>query len=229
MTPFFYWTGWLIVKLILWVYARVEVVGAENVPRRGGLIVACNHLNNADPGIIGVSIRRRVVFMAKAEMFEWPLFGGYVRLVGAFPVRRFEADLAALRRATELLRRGLALMMFPEGTRSKTGTMAAGHPGTAILAMRAGIPIVPVAITGTEIVKMPSAFFRPFPRVKARVVIGKPFFLPEVPRVNTEAAQRGTELIMTRIAALLPESYRGYYRDRVPAEFEEGARELERV
>jgi len=229
VTPFFYWTGWLIVKLILWLYARVEVVGAENVPRRGGVIVACNHLNNADPGIIGVSIRRRVVFMAKAEMFEWPLFGGYVRLVGAFPVRRFEADLAALRRATELLKRGLALMMFPEGTRSKTGTMAAGHPGTAILALRAGVPIVPVAITGTEIVKMPSAFFRPFPRVKARVVIGKPFFLPEVSRVNSEAAQQGTELIMTRIAALLPESYRGYYRDRVPAEFEEERRELKKV
>jgi 1-acyl-sn-glycerol-3-phosphate acyltransferase len=229
MTPFFYWTGWLIIKFIALVYAKVEVVGAENMPRKGGVILACNHLNNADPGLIGVSFRRRFAFMAKAEMFEWLLWGGYVRLVGAFPVRRFEADLAALRKASQLLKRGLALMMFPEGTRSKTGTMAAGHPGTAMLALRTGVPIVPLAITGTEVVELPAAFFRPFRRVKVRVLVGKPFFLPEAARLDSEVVRQGTELIMTRIAGLLPESYRGYYRDRVPAEFEEQVREPEKV
>jgi 1-acyl-sn-glycerol-3-phosphate acyltransferase len=227
--PFFYWTGWLYCKLLAWVYGKVEVIGTENIPKKGGLIVACNHLNNADPGLIGVSFHRRFAFMAKAEMFEWPGFGGYVRLLGAFPVRRFEADLAALRKASELLQRGLALMMFPEGTRSKTGTMAQGHPGTAILALRTNGPILPVAITGTEVVKMPAAFFRPFRRTKVRIVIGKPFYLPPVSRIKTDVVEQGTEIIMTRIAALLPESYRGYYRDRVPAEFEEEARELQGV
>lgn len=229
MTLFFYWTGWLIMKFIALLYAKVEVVGAENVPRKGGVIVACNHLNNADPGLIGISLGRRFTFMAKAEMFEWFFWGGYVRLLGAFPVRRFEADLGALRKATELLKGGRTLMMFPEGTRSTTGTMAEGYPGTAILALRTGVPIVPVAITGTEVVKVPAALFHPFRRAKVRVVVGKPFLLPEVSRVNSEAARRSTEIIMTRIAALLPESYRGLYRDKVPAEFEEQARELEKV
>src|SRR3972149_260157 len=75
---------------------------------------------------------RRVVFMAKDEMFHWPIFGLYVRLIGAFPVRRLEADLKALRRAVQVVRRGEVLVMFPEGTRSKTGSMSQGPPGTAM-------------------------------------------------------------------------------------------------
>jgi len=99
--------------------------------------------------MVGGFVGRRVVFMAKDEMFHWPVFGLYVRLIGAFPVRRFEADLKALRRAVQLVRRGEALVMFPEGTRSKTGSMTPGHPGTAMVALRTGAPILPVAITGT--------------------------------------------------------------------------------
>jgi 1-acyl-sn-glycerol-3-phosphate acyltransferase len=144
--PFFYWASWLLIRLILAVYARVEVVGAENVPRRGGLIIVSNHLNNADPGVVGAFMRRRVTFMAKDEMFHWPIMGLYFRLIGAFPVRRFEADLKALRRAVQVVRRGHALVMFPEGTRSKTGSMCQGHPGTALVALRTGAPILPVAV-----------------------------------------------------------------------------------
>ena len=216
IVPFFYWTGWLIVRLLFTVYAKVEVVGAGNVPRRGGLIIVSNHLNNADPGVVGAFLRRRVVFMAKDEMFQWPVLGGYVRLIGAFPVRRFEADLKALRRAVHVIRRGQALVMFPEGTRSKTGSMGEGHPGTAIVALRSGAPIVPVAITGSEVVRLPSAFFRPFRRAPIRLVVGQPFFLPAVSRPRAEDMEQSTDIIMSRIAGLLPPEYRGHYRDRVP-------------
>lgn len=204
------------VRLIMAVYARVEVVGAEKMPRRGGVIVVSNHLNNADPGLVGGFLPRRVVFMAKDEMFQWPLFGGYVRLIGAFPVRRFEADLKALRRAVQLVRRGEVLVMFPEGTRSKTGSMSRGHPGTAMVALRAGVPILPVAVTGTEVVRLPGDFFRPLHRTKVRMVVGEPFFLPVVNRPRAEDVERCTDMIMSRIAALLPPQYRGHYKDAVP-------------
>jgi 1-acyl-sn-glycerol-3-phosphate acyltransferase len=214
IVPFFYWTGWLLVRLIMAVYAKVEVVGAENVPRRGGLIIVSNHLNNADPGMVGAFLPRRVVFMAKDEMFQWPVFGGWIRLIGAFPVRRTEADLKALRRAVRVVQRGQALVMFPEGTRSKTGSMQRGHPGTAIVALRAGVPILPVAITGSEVVRLPSAFFRPFRRAKIRMVVGQPFFLPSTRRPSADEIERSTDLIMGRIAELLPPQYRGYYGDK---------------
>jgi 1-acyl-sn-glycerol-3-phosphate acyltransferase len=214
--PFFYWPSWVLVRLILAVYARVEVVGAENVPRRGGLIIASNHLNNADPGLVGAFMRRRVVFMAKDEMFQWLIMGLYFRLIGAFPVRRFEADLKGLRRAVRAVRRGQALVMFPEGTRSRTGSMGQGHPGTAVVALRTGAPILPVAVTGTEVVRLPGDFLRPFRRIKIRLVVGQPFFLPSVDRPKAEDFDRCTDIVMGRIAALLPLQYRGYYHDRVP-------------
>ncbi len=215
IVPFFYRMGWLLLRLIMAIYAKVEVIGAENVPRRGGLIIVSNHLNNTDPGMVGGFLGRRVVFMAKDEMFQWLVWGGYLRLMGAFPVRRTEADLKALRRAVQVLRRGEALVMFPEGTRSRTGSMRKGQPGTAIVALRAGAPILPVAVTGTEVVRLPSDFFRPFRRIKIRMVVGQPFFLPPVNRPTPEDIAHCTDMIMGRIAALLPPEYRGYYQDKV--------------
>jgi len=225
IVPFFYRTGWLLVRLIMFLYAKVEIVGTENVPRRGGLIIVSNHLNNADPGMVGGFVGRRVVFMAKDEMFHWPVFGLYVRLIGAFPVRRFEADLKALRRAVQLVRRGEALVMFPEGTRSKTGSMTPGHPGTAMVALRTGAPILPIAVTGTEVVRLPSTFFRPFHRVRVRMVVGEPFFLPSVSRPKAEDYERCTEMIMGRIAAMLPQQYRGHYQDGAPSTAETPAQQ----
>ena len=229
IVPLFYWPSWLLVRLIFAVYARMEVVGAENVPRRGGVIIVSNHLNNADPGMVGAFMRRRVMFMAKDEMFHWPIMGLYFRLIGAFPVRRFEADLKALRRAVQVVRCGHALVMFPEGTRSKTGSMGRGHPGTAMMALRSGAPILPVAVTGTEVVRLPGAFLRPFRRAKVRLVVGQPFFLPAVGRPRAEDFDRCTDIIMGRIAAMLPPQYRGYYHDKVPPPAEVPAQQAEAI
>jgi len=192
---------------------RYEVVGRQHVPKTGGLIVASNHLNNADPPMIARAVGRPVVFMAKKEMLAIPVVGTLFRWWGTFPVRRGEADIAALRVAQEVVRGGDALMMFPEGTRSRTGGLGKGHPGTALIALRTGAPVLPVAITGTEGIRWPSFFVKPRSVRHIRVVIGEPFRLERTGRVDTEAVTRATEQIMRRVAELLPPEYRGVYAD----------------
>lgn len=219
VTPPFYWSLLGVVRAIVFTFARVEVVGKENAPRKGPLIIACNHINNADPPVLGATIPRRLVFMAKHEMFQWPILGLAARLGGAFPVRRSEADLGALRKASQVLRNGEALVMFPEGTRSADAKLHAAHPGTALLALRSEAPVLPIAITGTEnvvIIRLPLDLVRRR-RPRIRVVVGQPFFLPPVERITTDEVTRCTAIIMGRIAALLPPSYRGEYASMVPA------------
>lgn len=194
---------------------RFEVIGRENVPKEGPVIIASNHLNNADPPMIALALPRYPTYMAKREMIRWPILGPAFRLFGAFPVRRGEADLSALRMAADLVRQGKALVMFPEGTRSRTGGLTRGHPGTAIIALRTGAPIVPVAITGSENLGWPWIFLKPFSVKHIKVVIGKPFHLAPVERITSEAAREATDLIMRRIAELLPPAYRGVYADAV--------------
>jgi len=203
-----------IVRVLTTIYCRrYEVVGREHVPTTGGLIVASNHLNNADPPMIARAVGRPVVFMAKKEMLAIPVVGALFRWWGTFPVRRGEADIAALRLAQEVVRGGDALMMFPEGTRSRTGGLGTGHPGTALIALRTGAPVLPVAITGTEGIRWPSFFLKPRSVRRVRVVIGEPVRVERSGRVDTEAVTRATEQIMRRIAALLPPEYRGAYAD----------------
>lgn len=187
------------------------------MPQAGGAILVSNHLNNADPCIIPAILRRRVVTMAKKEMFRWPVLNLLFYFIGAFPVDRSGADRAALREAHHVIDDGLLLLMFPEGTRSKDRQLHEGFPGSALVAYRTGAPIVPIAIWGTEHVPWPWVFFRPFigPRVHMR--IGKPFYPPHAERVNTQAARDATDDIMLHIAELLPEQYRGAYREAVAA------------
>ena len=193
---------------------KFEVVGKEHLPLEGPLILASNHLNNADPPMIALAIRPRYpMYMAKREMVSWPILGPAFRAFGAFPVRRGEADLGALRAASEVVQKGALLVMFPEGTRSRTGGLGRGHPGTAIIALRTGAPILPVAVTGTHGTTWPWIFLKPYSIRHVRVVIGEPFHLPPVERVTSEAATHATDIIMRRIAALLPPEHRGVYID----------------
>ena len=193
---------------------KFEVVGRENMPREGPLILASNHLNNADPPMVALAIRPRFpTYMAKREMITWPILGPAFRIFGAFPVRRGEADLSALRAATEHLQMGALLVMFPEGTRSRTGSLSKGHPGTAIIAMRSGAPILPVAVTGSEKISWPWFFLKPLSVPHIKVTIGEPFHLPAYERITSEATAEATDIIMRRIAALLPPTYRGAYAD----------------
>lgn len=197
------------------IYVRkFEVVGKEHIPAEGALILASNHLNNADPPMVALAIQPRYpMFMAKQEMINWPILGPAFRIFGAFPVRRGEADLAALRAATSVIESGAILVMFPEGTRSRTGGMTKGHPGTALIALRTGAPVLPVAITGSEDLGWPWIFLKPFSVKHIKVTIGEPFTLPPVARINNESTAEAHRTIMRRIAALLPPEYRGVYAE----------------
>jgi 1-acyl-sn-glycerol-3-phosphate acyltransferase len=207
-----------IARALTFIYCRsYSYSGREHVPRTGGVIVVSNHLNNADPPMIARALGRHIVFMAKKEMLDLPLAGALFRWWGTFPVRRGEADMGALRAATEVVRSGRMLMMFPEGTRSRTGGLGRGHPGTAMIALRTGAPILPVAITGTEGIVWPRFFFRPRSVRHVHVTIGEPFTLERPARLNAAAAQAATDEIMRRIAALLPPQYRGVYAAEHPA------------
>lgn len=201
-------------RFLGFIYVREYIAeGSEHVPKDGGLIVVSNHLNNADPPFIALALGRPPIFMAKKEMLKLPIVGPLFRAWGTFPVRRGEADIAALRAATEVVNRGEMLFMFPEGTRSRDAKLAQGHPGTALIALRTGAPILPVAITGTEGVKWPAIFVKPRSVKRIKVVIGKPFTLERPDRVNSAAATAATDTIMRSIAALLPREYRGVYAD----------------
>ncbi len=203
-------------KLCFLVYARkFEVVGRENAPVEGPLIVASNHLNNGDPPVISLALPRYPMFMAKREMIGWPILGPAFRAFGAFPVRRGGADLSAIRAATEIVTEGKMLVMFPEGTRSRTGGLTKGHPGTALIALRTGAPIVPVAVTGTEDITWPWVFIKPRSIKHITVTLGKPFTLPPVEKIDSAATSEATKLIMRKIAELLPAKYRGVYAETV--------------
>jgi len=200
----FYWTcvhTWI--RFILFIVTSRDIQGRENVLKSGPFILTSNHFSVGDPPILTGVFPRRIAWMAKKELFDTPLVGTLYSMGGFIPVRRFEGDLHALRMSKQALRRGLVLGMFPEGTRSG-GKLGAGEPGSALIALRAGVPILPVAIWGTEKVKLPRDFFR---RTHVTIRYGAPFRLPESKRITKDQVARGTEEIMRRIADLLPERY----------------------
>jgi len=210
---FVYTTATIVSKyFLLPLYAHIEVRGLENVPPQGPLIIASNHLNDADPGIICTRIRRPIAFMAKMELFRVPLLAQFLRAFGSFPVRRDAADISTLRIANENLKLGHAVCIFPEGTREgPTEKLKEALPGAAIVALRSGMPLLPIAITGSGRLQIPWMFFRLDRRLKVTLTIGRPFHLDKPARLNAAAARDGTRQIMEHLAALLPPENRGYY------------------
>jgi len=119
-------------------------------PREGPVVVVSNHLSDLDPLVVGAALRRRATFMAKHELFRIPLLRWWITACGAFPVRRGAPDRRALRTALEILRQAGILVMFPEGTRGRDRTLRPPEPGAALLALRTGAAILPVAVLGTD-------------------------------------------------------------------------------
>jgi 1-acyl-sn-glycerol-3-phosphate acyltransferase len=196
--------------------AKLRVEGAENVPATGPAVLAPNHLAGADIPLISYAVPRVTHYMAKIELFERPVVGGYIRLLGAFPVRRGEGDREALRVAERVLSEGKIVVVFPEGHRSDSHALIEAHPGVALIAMRAGAPVVPVAIWGSEQV-FHSGYGPWAPTVHVR--FGEPMTLGDPGKKRTsEDLKRATDQIMLQIAAMLPEQYRGVYAHGAPAD-----------
>ena len=204
-TPTWFWvTVRSIARFIYPLLSRVRVVGQENVPKEGAFIIASNHLAWMDVPLVPSFLKRKVVYMAKEELF-YGRAGWIVRLLGAFPVKRGEADRQSLRAADIQLKAGKIFMIFPEGTRSKIHQLGKGHVGLGMIALRAGVPVIPVAVWGSEYI------FKKF-RPPVTISYGKPLHLaPKGKKITREDIEEATDEVMGAIAAMMPPEYRGMY------------------
>ena len=192
-------------------FMKLETHGIENLPSNGPAVVAANHVTNFDVFPMQFALPRPIFFMAKSELFKFPLMDVALRNLGAFPVYRGEKDQWALRHALKVLTHGQILGMFPEGTRSKGRGLTVAKTGSARLALEANCPIVPMIVIGSD------HFFRHFPR-RARVTIQ---LLPPIHPKPGDTPLSLTDRLMFTLAASLPPDMRGVYKD-APGGFEEG-------
>ena len=208
-------------------FANVRVEGFEHIPRTGPVILAVNHISNADPVVVGAWItpalrKRRIHWLGKKELFDWPVFGFLAGVGGVHPVDRGAADVEAFRLATRILEAGYVLLIFPEGTRSPTGELQEAKDGLAMLAMRTGAVIVPIGVNDTDRVwRKGQPVPLPLPRRTVRVRIGEPFTSADVIPAGTDrkaAKAIATTAIMGRIAELLEPRHRGAYAAAVRPE-----------
>ncbi len=136
-------------RLFYLIVYHIHVIGGENIPKeKGGYIIASNHVSNNDPPVVGITFKGKYTFMAKQELFEInPLFTWLIKRLGAFPVKRGAKDNSAIEKALESLREGRIFVIFPEGTRSKDGTLGHAKSGVTLIAAQAKVPVVPVFIS----------------------------------------------------------------------------------
>jgi 1-acyl-sn-glycerol-3-phosphate acyltransferase len=204
---------WL-VRLVFDIIARVEPKGYEHLPREGSFVIATNHLGILDAPAAYYALDYWDMFVLVGE--KWGEVGFY-RWLGKYLnfifIDRFNPDIKTLRKVISLMEQDNILVIAPEGTRSRLGSLIEAKPGVSYLATKLNRPIVPVAITGTED-KAVFANLKRFRRARITLTAGPAFTLPPLPRENRdEALKQYTDEIMCRIAALLPEKYRGVYAD----------------
>jgi 1-acyl-sn-glycerol-3-phosphate acyltransferase len=202
----------LFFALLFKLFARVEVIDKHYLPREGGGIVAGNHQGIVDaPLIFHVIDRQDITALVAKKHKKNPFLRWIVNGARGIWINREEADSQAVRAARDLLQSGGMLGIAPEGTRSKTGTLIPGKTGIAFLADKAGVPIIPIAITGTHrgVYRLLS-----FHRLHLSVRFGEPFYLPPISRKTRDQDLRSnTDEIMCRIGAMLPPELRGVYAD----------------
>ena len=199
------------VRLILGLIARVEVVGFENLPS-GGFVIAANHIGRLDAALAYYVLDRPDIIMVVAEKYEkYAIFRWLVRLTNGMFVDRYNSDIHAIRETLRRLQQGQVFTITPEGTRSRSGNLIEAKPGGTYLAWKAGVPVVPVALTGTEDAVVVERL-KHFKRLQVRIVAGQPFTLPSIKGKDRDAAMlQYTDEVMCRIAALLPPDRRGVY------------------
>src|SRR5919202_5592839 len=150
VNPLVYWITRGIIQPFFHLYFRLSRIGREHIPTDGPVILAANHRSFLDPFVIGVCVRRPVYFVAKKELFDNRLQGWFLNCLGAFPIRRGESDEESVETAKQILARGDAVVIFPEGTRIREGSLGRAKRGVGRLALETGAPVIPVAVHGTE-------------------------------------------------------------------------------
>jgi 1-acyl-sn-glycerol-3-phosphate acyltransferase len=204
-----YYFGRGLIRFITYPFMFWKVKGKKNLPP-GPVLIVCNHLHISDPPYIAASIPKKAVFMAKEELWDnkWSRF--WVENFGAFPVRRKTFNRESLRTAESWLDKGISLIMFPEGARSQDGQMNRAYTGAALIALHLGLPVIPVAISGSENVSRLTWSFFHHPTI--HVVIGKPLIPAQCNGIPTKKQRNEfSDEIMYKIAELLPTKYRGVY------------------
>ena len=209
-TPWVYPVSNFVQRATLKLFADYKVEGTDNVPPMGPLIVVANHQSYVDPPLLAASIPRRLWFPAKREVFRGSLVSWFLSSYGAFPVNRQGSDVRAYRWVLDKVNRDDAVAIFPEGTRSP-GAMKRATSGAVQIALKTQAPLLPVGITGTERIGHWLRVLNPTGRI--RVNVGTVFSLPSLEgRPNKEVIRSLADMVMDRIAALLPVGYQGVYR-----------------
>jgi len=197
-----YRLGHLLSRALFRLLGHWQVHGRENVPQTGGAVIAANHVSYLDPPAVGSGLRRNCYYMGKKELFRIPIFAPLIRLCGCFPVDREKQDKGAVRAAVNLLKEGNLLAIFPEGGRSPDGTLQEAGIGAALIANRAGVPIVPAVVRGTyEALPTGARWLR---RADISVTYGEPMSSssPDGKKANKERLQEITDRLIAEIARL---------------------------
>lgn len=189
-----YYFTYFSTKVLSWIYFPFTAHQTINIPRQGAFILASNHISNLDPVVLGICSVRRLNFMAKIELFKGAL-GFFLTRLGAFPVKRGESDFGAMKEALKRLKNGKVVLIFVEGTRRTGNEPPKAQAGVGFLAMKSGVPIVPVLVQGTNQVMAPGTKF--FKRGPVSSTFGKPFYVTDAPSYEA-ASQR----ILDQIYAL---------------------------
>jgi len=204
-----------IVKPLYHIFLSWEVRGRKNVPPSGPLIVVANHVHVIDGELLLFGVSRWIIYIAKEPLFHYPILGALLRWAQALVVYRqgtLNETRELLKQAEQTLNKGSVIGIFPEGKRSHQGKLQAGKPGLALLASRMHIPILPVGISGTDKIHGISWLWK---RPHIVINIGKPFYLPQPDGRVTKLQRKAlADLMMQKIAALLPPEYQGVYAKR---------------
>ena len=191
VNPLVYWIVRAVLQPFFHIYFRYSRIGREHIPTEGGVIIASNHRSFLDPFVIGTMARRPMYYVAKSELFTYRWQSWILSSLGAFPVRRGAADADMIDTAKEILARGDIVLMFPEGTRIRPGSLAKPRRGVGRLALETGAPVVPMALIGTEAVRR-GWRIRPH---KVRIRAGSPLRFPHVAEPSPALATAVTERI----------------------------------
>lgn len=186
----------IVFRISFTILFRFEVIGRENIPREGAVVIASNHASLLDPPLIGTAASRKMHFMAKEELFV-PILGTCYKILGAFPVSRGASDMGAIKHAIDILKSHEVLGIFPEGTRSKTGALGQAGSGTMLIAKKGAAAVVPTAVIGSNL-RLQKSFW---PKIK--VVFGEPMYFTEDMVCDKRFLQSRTQEMMGQIELLI--------------------------